>query len=120
MEYVEIENEEELLKTFFDASPEDVKREIELVLEETLRQIQSNQEVSFSVIARTNANAVYCKDTHTVRLRKGTLKRKLTDGKRYQGVWKVLQICYSLMESKKQLNQRELYYMNTDVSCHQV
>lgn len=109
-------NDEELLNTFFDASPEDVKRTIEAVVETTLHQLTTAEEITLNVIARTNANAVYCEKEQSLRLKQGTVKRKLTDGKRYQGIWKVLQTCYSLQKSGKQLNQRELYYMNTDVS----
>lgn len=115
MDQVDTSNDEELLDTFFDATPEDVKHHIESIVETTVQRLVQDKEIAFSVIARTNSNAVYCAKDHKLRLKQGTIQRKISDGKRYQGMWKVLQICYALMISGKQLNQRELYYMNTDV-----
>ena len=116
MDVLESSNSDELLTSFVDANPSDVQLAIEKVVETTLQQLINEDEVAFSVIARTKSNAVYCKEEQSVRLKHHTVKRKLSDGKKYQGIWKVLQVCYTLAKSKNQLNQRELYYMNTDVN----
>ena len=115
MENMDQEIGNELESTLVDASVEDVMILIEAVVQSTLQQIANNSDVHVDITSRAKSNAVYCKNEKVVRLKKKTVKRRLSEGKRYQGMWKVLQICYSLLKNKKQLNQRELYYMNADV-----
>lgn len=115
MDVLESSNSDELLTSFYDANPNDVQLAIEKVVESTLQQLVHEDEMSFSVIARNKSNSVFCKEEQSVRLKHHTVKRKLCDGKKYQGIWKVLQVCYTLSKTNNQLNQRELYYMNTDV-----
>lgn len=116
MEFIDSTEDRELIQTFFDATPEDVLKLIEQTVLSLLKQISQQEEPSLSVVARSNKNAVFCKREQQLRLRLGTVKRRLSDGKRFQGLVKILQICYALGREKKTVNQRELYYMNTDVS----
>ena len=116
MEFIDSTEDRELIQTFFDATPEDVLKLIEQTVLLLLKQITQREEPSLSVVARSNKNAVFCKREQQLRLRLGTVKRRLSDGKRFQGLVKILQICYALGREKKTVNQRELYYMNTDVS----
>lgn len=115
IEYVDCEEDTPLIETFFDASPEDVMHLIEREVEHFLQQLTTNQEPSMSVITRSRANAVFCRKEEYIRMKLRTTRRKLTDGKRFQGLWKVMQVCYTLCRERKSINQRELYYMNTDV-----
>lgn len=115
IEYVDCEEDAPLIETFFDASPEDVMHLIEGEVDHFLRQLTTSQEPSMPVITRSRANAVFCRKEQYIRMKLRTTRRKLTDGKRFQGLWKVMQICYNLCRERKSINQRELYYMNTDV-----
>ena len=105
----------ELTDTQFDATPEEVGTMIEDIVASFMMQLRNDDEPTLSVVSRTNKNAVFCKQEQQVRLGNTTVKRKLSDGKRFQGMWKILQTCYSLMKGHKSVNQRELYYLNTDV-----
>lgn len=116
MEFIDSTEDRELIQTFFDATPEDVVKLIDQIVLSLLKQMKQEEEPSLSVVARSNKNAVFCKREQQLRLRLGTVKRRLSDGKKFQGLVKILQICYALGREKKTVNQRELYYMNTDVS----
>lgn len=116
MEFIDTAEDRELIQTFFDATPEDVMKLIEQIVVSLLKQVTQEEEPSLDVVARSNKNAVFCKREQQLRLRLGTVKRRLSDGKRFQGLVKILQICYALGKERKTVNQRELYYMNTDVS----
>ena len=115
IESIECVHDAELVEPFFDATPEDVMRLIETIVRNFFHQLRQREEPSLSVISRSNGNAVFCSKEQHLRLRLGISKRKLSDGKRFQGIWKVLQCCYGLRRKGKSVNQRELYYMNTDV-----
>lgn len=115
IEYVESEADAQLISTFFSASPDDVMRLIEDKVGDFLLQLAFGEEPYAEVITRTSRNAVFCNREQYLRLKLGKTKRRLTDGKRFQGLWKVLQASYSLCKERKNSNKRELYYMNTDV-----
>lgn len=115
MEFIDSVEDKQLIQTFFDASPEDVIELTDKIVVELLQQLVQRKEPALSVVARTTSNAVFCKREQQLRLCLGTVKRRLSDGKRFQGLIKVLQMCYTLRKEKKSANQRELYYMNTDV-----
>lgn len=110
----------ELTDTQFDATPEEVKAMIEDTVAALMIQLRDSEEPTLSVVARTNKNAIFCKKEQQVRLGNNTVKRKLSDGKRFQGMWKILHACYSLMKEHKSVNQRELYYLNTDVTLSSI
>lgn len=105
----------ELTDTAFDATPGEVQQRIEDEVASFLQLLRECEEPAMSVTSRANNNAIFCKREKHIRLGTTTVKRKLSDGKRYQGMWKVLQACYALMKERKTVNQRELYYLNTDV-----
>ena len=105
----------ELTDTAFEATPDEVQQRIEDEVASFLQLLRECEEPAMSVTSRANNNAVFCKREKHIRLGTTTVKRKLSDGKRYQGMWKVLQACYALMKERKTVNQRELYYLNTDV-----
>lgn len=115
IEYVECGDDIQLAETVADASSEDVMNRIEEKVASFISQLASGEEPSLPVITRNKSNAVFCENQQTIRLKLKSTQRKLTDGKRFQGIWKVMQICYSLRKENKTINQRELYYMNTDV-----
>lgn len=115
IEYVECGDGIQLAETVADASSEDVMNRIEEKVASFVAQLAAGEEPSLPVITRNKSNAVFCENEQTIRLRLKSTRRKLTDGKRFQGIWKVMQICYSLRKENKTINQRELYYMNTDV-----
>ena len=115
IEYIESEEDAQLISTFFNASSDDVMRLIEEKVGEFLQQLAAGVEPSSEVITRSSGNAVFCKREQYLRLKLGKTKRRLTDGKRFQGLWKVLQTSYSLCKERKSANKRELYYMNTEV-----
>ena len=106
----------ELTDTAFEATPGYVKQRIEDEVMRFLELLGKDEEPAMLVTSRGNNNAIFCKKEKHIRLGKTTVKRKLSNGKRYQGVWKVLQVCYTLMKEQKSVNQRELYYLNTDVT----
>ena len=105
----------ELTDTAFEATPDEVQQRIEDEVASFLQLLRECEEPVMSVTSRASNNAVFCKREKHIRLGTTTVKRKLSDGKRYQGMWKVLQACYALMKERKTVNQRELYYLNTDV-----
>ena len=119
MEFIDSVEDKQLIQTFFDASPEDVIELTDKIVVELLQQLVQRKEPTLSVVSRSTSNAVFCKKEHQLRLCLGTVKRRLSDGKRFQGLIKVLQMCYTLRKEKKSANQRELYYMNTDIFSSQ-
>ncbi|KAK8818515.1 hypothetical protein WA577_003818 [Blastocystis sp. JDR] len=109
----------ELTDTAFEATPDEVQQRIEDEVASFLQLLRECEEPAMSVTSRASNNAVFCKREKHIRLGTTTVKRKLSDGKRYQGMWKVLQACYALMKERKTVNQRELYYLNTDMFATQ-